>query len=93
MPSLRAEKTSGACNDMDRGERHRSVVRGEQRYRQRLRAHGVCSRLYTIPQALHGFEALLPGSRLARDLFRENYEFLSERLQLRLHAAVRGGFA
>jgi acetyl esterase/lipase len=52
------------------------------RYRERLEASHVPCRLYVVPQAPHGFEALLPRSRLARDLFRENCLFLRERMNL-----------
>ncbi len=53
-----------------------------KRYHERLRACGVASELYLIPQAPHGFEALLPNTRLARDLFQANHGFLRARLGL-----------
>jgi acetyl esterase/lipase len=53
-----------------------------KQYHERLCASGVDAQLYVIPQAPHGFEALLPGSRLARELFQANYEFLRMRLAL-----------
>jgi acetyl esterase/lipase len=51
-------------------------------YWQRLTLEGVASSLCVIPQAPHGFEALLPRSRLARALFSANQLFLRENLQL-----------
>ena len=53
-----------------------------RQYCDRLRAGGAHSALYLIPRAPHGFEAFLPRSRLARDLFQASYEFLRERLAL-----------
>ena len=53
-----------------------------KRYHERLQACGVTSQLYVIPQAPHGFEAMLPKTRLAAELFRENKKFLKECLIL-----------
>ncbi len=51
-------------------------------YCQRLRASDVACSLYVVPQAPHGFEALVPRSRLAVELLRENCAFLRERMSL-----------
>ena len=51
-------------------------------YHERLLACGVDSELHVIARAPHGFEALLPSSRLAQELFRGNHRFLTERLNL-----------
>jgi acetyl esterase/lipase len=53
-----------------------------ERYHARLRASGVDARLYVTPRAPHGFETLLPRTRLAQRLFEANYGFLRERLAL-----------
>ena len=45
-------------------------------YHGRLQACGVESVLYLIPQAPHGFEAILPESRLAHELFEASVRFL-----------------
>src|SRR5262249_34948828 len=49
-----------------------------QQYSRRLRGSRSHCELYVIPQAPHGFEAFLPESRLAKDLFRANCAFLNE---------------
>lgn len=51
-------------------------------YHRRLLSCGVESELYRIPQAPHGFEAMLPNSRLAHELFAANEAFLQRRLAL-----------
>ncbi len=52
-----------------------------QQYSNRLHASGSDCELYVIPQAPHGFEAFLPESRLAKDLFRANCAFLNEQFR------------
>jgi acetyl esterase/lipase len=54
-----------------------------RQYSQRLHSYGVPSQLHVIPQAPHGFERFLPGSRLARNLLSANYGFLCEQLTLK----------
>lgn len=56
-------------------------------YHQRLLEGGVASELYVTAGAPHGFEAFAPRTRLARDLFRANYDFLQRRLSLPIPAA------
>jgi acetyl esterase/lipase len=64
-----------------------------QEYHRRLCAHGTVAERYLIPQAPHGFEALLPRSRLARDLFRANQQFLCRQLGLPVDAGAATNLA
>jgi acetyl esterase/lipase len=53
-----------------------------QQYYVGLCAHGSPAERYVIPQAPHGFEAFLPRSRLAQDLFVAHHAFLTKHLGL-----------
>ena len=49
------------------------------RYCERLIENGVDCRLHVTPMDPHGFESFVPEASITQNLFRANYQFLSER--------------
>ena len=53
-------------------------------YAERLNSAGVSCDLHVVPGAPHGFQVVVPQAQISRDFYDQNYQFLTQTLNLQL---------